>query len=116
MLYSTTRGTSGDIERETWLARQEALVNMFRYLGKAQHHDERSQRTSSEPACESEGDRLLHLDDDGLLLLVNVGGLGELDIAHSDVTGSGELDALLGAGYDDGLTKLGQIPDLRGKV
>ena len=36
MLYSTTRGTSGDIERETWLARQEALVNMFRYLGKAQ--------------------------------------------------------------------------------
>ena len=34
MLYSTTRGTSGDIERETWLARQEALVNMFRYLRK----------------------------------------------------------------------------------
>ena len=39
-------GTSGDIERETWLARQEALVNMFRYLGKAQHHDERSRRTT----------------------------------------------------------------------
>ena len=33
MLYSTTRGTSGDMERETWAARQEALVNMFRYLG-----------------------------------------------------------------------------------
>ena len=32
MLYSTTRGTSGDMERETWLARQDAFVNMFRYL------------------------------------------------------------------------------------
>ena len=67
-------------------------------------------------AREGQGDGLLHVDGDGLLLLVDVGGLGELDIAHSDVTGSGELDALLGAGYDDGLTKLGQIPDLRGKV
>ena len=89
---------------------------MFRYLGKAQHHDERSQKTNSEPACESEGDGLLHLNDNGLLLLVNIGGLGELDVAHSDVTGSGELDALLGAGDDDGLPKLGQIPDLRGEI
>ena len=85
-------------------------MNMFRYLGKAQHHDERSQRTNSEPACESEGDGLLHLDDDGLLLLVNVGGLGELDVASSDVAGGGELDALLGAADHHGLAELGEVP------
>ena len=68
------------------------------------------------PGGEGQVDGLLHLDGDGLLLLVNVGGLGELDIAHSDITGSGELDALLGAGDDDGLPKLGQIPDLRGNI
>ena len=110
MLYSTTRGTSGDIERETWLARQEALVNMFRYLGKAQHDDDRSQRINSEPACESEGDGLLHLDDDGLLLFVNVGGLGKLDVASSDVAGGGELDSLLGAADHHGLAELGEVP------
>ena len=32
MLYSTTRGTSGDMESDTWLAKHDALVNMFRYL------------------------------------------------------------------------------------
>lgn len=36
MLYSTTRGTSGDMERDTWLARHDAFVNMFRYLEKYQ--------------------------------------------------------------------------------
>ena len=34
MLYSTTSGTSGLMESDTWLARQEAFVNMFRYLGR----------------------------------------------------------------------------------
>ena len=34
MLYSTTRGTSGDMERDTWLDKHEALVNMFKYLDK----------------------------------------------------------------------------------
>merc|ERR1711962_1160737 len=32
MLYSTTRGTLGDMERDTWGAKQLALVNMFKYL------------------------------------------------------------------------------------
>merc|ERR1712109_414881 len=32
MLYSTTSGTSGDMERDTWPARQLALVNIWRYL------------------------------------------------------------------------------------
>merc|ERR1719495_2895557 len=32
MLYSTTRGTSGDMESDTWLAKHDAFVNMFRYL------------------------------------------------------------------------------------
>ena len=32
MLYSTTRGTSGDIDSDTWLDKHEALVNMFKYL------------------------------------------------------------------------------------
>merc|ERR1719220_1196442 len=31
ILYSTTKGTSGLIERETWGAKQLALVNMLRY-------------------------------------------------------------------------------------
>ena len=83
---------------------------MFRYLGKAKHDDDRSQRTSSEPARESEGDGLLHLDDDGLLLLVNIGGLGELDVASSDVAGGGELDPLLGAADHHGLAELGEVP------
>ena len=47
------------------------------------------------PAGEGEGDWLLHLDSDGLLLLVHVGRLGQLDVADTDVTGRGELDALL---------------------
>ena len=61
------------------------------------------------PACEGEGDGLLHLDGDGLLLLVHVGGLGQLDVAHADVAGSGELDALLGARDHHRLAELGEI-------
>ena len=44
-------------------------------------------------------------------LLVNVSGLGELDLAGADVAGGRELDSLLGAGDYHGLTKLGQVPD-----
>ena len=65
------------------------------------------------PGGEGQVDGLLHLDGHGLLLLVHVGGLGELDVANPDVSGSGELDALLGAGDDDGLSELGEVPDLR---
>ena len=68
---------------------------------------------SNAPGGEGERDRLLHLDGDGLLLLVHVGGLGELDVAHPDVPGGGELDALLGAGDHHGLSELGQVADLR---
>ena len=64
-------------------------------------------------ACEGESDWLLHLDGDGFLLLVHVGGLGQLDVAHPNVSGGGELNSLLGAGDDHGLSKLGQIADLR---
>ena len=60
-------------------------------------------------AGEGEGDGLLHLDGDGLLLLVHVGGLGQLDVAHADVAGSGELDALLGARDHHRLAELGEI-------
>ena len=62
------------------------------------------------PAGEGEGDGLLHLDDDGLLLLVHVGGLGELDVGSPDVAGGGELDTLLGAADHHRLAKLGEIP------
>ena len=63
------------------------------------------------PAGEGEGDGLLHLDGDGLLLLVDVGGLGQLDVAGADVAGRGELDALLGAGDHHALAKLAQVLD-----
>ena len=62
------------------------------------------------PAGEGEGDRLLHLYGDGLLLLVHVSGLGELDVAGADVAGGGELNSLLGAGDHHGLAELGQVP------
>ena len=65
------------------------------------------------PGGEGQVDGLLHLDGHGLLLLVHVGGLGELDVAHPDVPGGGELDALLGAGDHHGLSELGQVADLR---
>ena len=68
------------------------------------------------PGGEGQVDGLLHLDGDGLLLLVHVGGLGELDVADSDISGCGELDALLGAGDDHGLPELSQITDLGGDV
>ena len=64
-------------------------------------------------ACEGECDWLLHLDGNSFLLLVHVGGLCELDVANTDVTGGGELDALLCAGDDDGLSELRQISHLR---
>ena len=53
----------------------------------------------------------LHIDGDGLLLLVDVGGLGQLDVAGADVAGRGELDALFGARYDDTLAELRQVLD-----
>ena len=62
-------------------------------------------------ACEGECDWLLHLDGNSFLLLVHVGGLGQLDVAHPNVSGGGELDSLLGAGDDHGLTELGQVFD-----
>ena len=65
------------------------------------------------PGGEGQIDGLLHLDGHGLLLLVHVGGLCELDVANTDVTGGGELDALLCAGDDDGLSELRQISHLR---
>ena len=65
---------------------------------------------SNAPGGEGERDRLLHLDGDGLLLLVHVGGLGELDVASSDVAGGGELDSLLGAADHHGLAELGEVP------
>ncbi len=65
------------------------------------------------PRGEVKGDGLLHLNRDGLLLLVHVGGLGELDVANTDVAGGGELDSLLGAGDHHRLTELRQIANLQ---
>ena len=61
-------------------------------------------------ACEGECDWLLHLDGDGFLLLVHVGGLSKLDVAGPDVAGGGELDALLGAADHHRLAKLREVP------
>ena len=49
------------------------------------------------PAGEGESDWLLHLDGDRFLFLVDVGGLGKLDVAGSDVAGGRKFDSLLGA-------------------
>ena len=68
-------------------------------------------KESKEPAGEGEGDGLLHLNDDGLLLLVHVGSLGKLDVASSNVAGGGELNALLGAADHHRLAKLGEVPE-----
>ena len=51
-------------------------------------------------------DSNLHLDGDRFLFLVDIGGLGELDVARADVAGGRKLDALLGAGDHDRLAEL----------
>ena len=65
---------------------------------------------NSGPASKGEGDGLLHLNDDGLLLLVHVGSLSELDVAGPDVASGGELDALLGAADHHRLAELREVP------
>jgi hypothetical protein len=60
-------------------------------------------------ACKGEGNGLLHFDGDGLFLLVHIGGLSELDVAHSNIAGSGELDSLLGARNHNRFSELAQI-------
>ena len=67
------------------------------------------------PGGECQIDRLLHFDGHGLLLLVHVGGLGELDVPNADVSSRGELDPFLCAGDDDRLSELREISHL-GKV
>ena len=62
------------------------------------------------PAGEGEGDGLLHLNDDGLLLFVHVSGLGELDVANADIAGGGKPDALLRAADHHRLAELREIP------
>ena len=61
------------------------------------------------PAGEGESDWLLHLDGDRFLFLVDVGGLGKLDVAGSDVAGGRKLDALFRAGDHHALPELTQI-------
>ena len=51
-----------------------------------------------------------------IIHLVNIGSLGELDVTHSDVSGGGELDSLLGAGDDDRLAELRQVADHAGEL
>ncbi len=58
----------------------------------------------------------MHLDGHGFLLLVHVGGLSEFDVSGSDVSGRRELDALLGAGDDDGFAELTQILMIRNPI
>ena len=62
------------------------------------------------PAGEGEGNRLLHLNDNSLLFLVHIGGLGELDVASTNVAGGRELDPLLGAADHHRLTELREVP------
>ena len=62
-----------------------------------------------QPAGKGERDWFLHLNGHRLLLLVHVGGLGELNVAHADIAGRRKLDALLGAGDDERLAKLTQV-------
>ena len=86
-------------------------MNMFRYLRRTDTINGRFYcRWTQVPAGEGEGDRLQHLDDHHLLLLVHVGGLRQLDVAGPDVARGGELDALLGAGDHHGLAELGEVP------
>ena len=88
-------------ERDLW-AHGEA--DLGREAGGLGEHVEVSAR-------EGQGDWLLHVDGDGLLLLVDAGGLGELDVAGADVSGRGELHALFRAGDDDALAELGEVLD-----
>ena len=62
-------------------------------------------------AGEGQGHGLLHVDGHRLLLLVDVGRLGELDVAGADVAGRAELDALLRAGDHHALAELRQVLD-----
>ena len=90
-----------DDKRDLW-AHGEA--DLGRQAGGLGEHVEVSAR-------EGQGDGLLHVDGDGLLLLVDVGGLGELDVAGADVSGRGELHAFFRAGDDDALAELGEVLD-----
>ena len=51
-----------------------------------------------------------------LVLLVNVAGLGQLDVPGAELSGGGELDSVLGTGDHDGVSDLGEVPADTGKL
>ena len=64
------------------------------------------------PAAKGEGEWLLHLDGDRLLLLLLVACLCQLDAASANVASPGERHPSLCARYHHRLAKLTQVPEV----
>ena len=106
MSYSTTSGTSGLSERITCDERGVALVKKFKYLKRT-----KSFKYSNwfVPQSKSEINGLLHVNNDRLFLLVDIGALRQIDLRIANVTLCREGDTRFGDGDLDRFANVGQI-------